>query len=98
MAAQAFNMTGQMAPLESAMARLAGLQPDSAETWYDLAGVRAVLGRKPESVAALSNAVRLSDARLKADGKALDLRSRVKADARFNALNGVPGFSDLSVK
>ena len=97
MAAQAFNFTGQMAPLEGAMSRLSQLLPDSAETWYDLAGVRAVLGQKASAVAALSNAVRLSDSRLKQNAKALNLRARVASDARFKALKDESGFSDLTL-
>lgn len=95
MAANAFNITGQMAPLEQAMSRLAKLLPTSAETWYDLAGVQAVLRKNPTAVASLSNAVRLSDARLKATPAAANLRKMVTTDNRFKVLEGQPGFAEL---
>ena len=97
-AAQAFNATGQMAPLERTMARLSQLQVNNAETWYDLAGVQAVLKKTNDSFNSLSNAVRLSDARRAADKNAQDLRGLLGKDGRFNLLKTHPGYPTLAPK
>jgi hypothetical protein len=97
-AAQAFNMCGQMPLLERTMARLGQMQKDSPETWYDLAGVQAVLRKTNDSLASLANAIRLSDARRKANPQAQDLRPLVIKDGRFNILKTLPAYSELTSK
>lgn len=94
-AAQAFNLTGQKVPLEQAMTRLAGLKPTDPETWYDLAGVQASLNKTNEAMGSLAKALQLSDARLKTNQSARNLRPLVAGDGRFNTIKTMPAFKAL---
>jgi tetratricopeptide (TPR) repeat protein len=77
--------------VENALTRLTQIQPNNPEAFYDLAVVRSMFG-KPEAMAALGNAVRLSNERLKKDPAASDLAKVAAAEARFQPFHSLPEF------
>jgi Flp pilus assembly protein TadD len=81
--------------LELALDKLTRLVPDSPEPWYDLAALRAIMGKPTESLQTLRQALRLSDARLARDPKARDLGQELRRDPRFSSIRGLPGFKEL---
>ena len=91
------------AKIEEALHRLVELQPNSPEAWYDLAALKASLGKPTEAVDTLRKALELSDARLKTASTSPDLRSeaRKEADAkddRFRAVRQLAEFQALLAK
>ena len=71
------------------------MAPDRPEAWYDLAALKAFLGKRAEAIPALRQALTLSAARLKADSKQPDLRAQAQRDGHFNALRPLPEFQAL---
>jgi tetratricopeptide (TPR) repeat protein len=92
MVAQASATIGNFTKMEQAVSRLVLLQPNNPEAWYDLATIRAALGKNREALQALSSAIPLSNARLKQQTNAMDLRALATGDTRFNALKSFPEF------
>jgi tetratricopeptide (TPR) repeat protein len=82
--------------VEVALDRLTRLEPSKPEHWYDLAGLRAVLGKSQEALPALRQAVELSAQRLKQDPKALDLLAKALQDPRFESLRQLPEFKQIT--
>jgi thioredoxin-like negative regulator of GroEL len=72
--------------VESALSRFTASKPDMPEGWYDLAAVRLVMGKASDASAALAKALTLSDARLKQDPAARDLRKQLETDPRLAPL------------
>lgn len=86
--------------LEAAMAKMAGMMPDSAEAHYDLAAVQAVLGSQTpakldEAIKTLEKAIQFSDARLAQSPGARDIRQLARTDARFTSLSPRADFKKL---
>ncbi len=77
--------------VENALTRLTQIQPNNPEAFYDLAVVKSMFG-KPNAMAALGNAVRLSNERLKNDPAASDLAKVAAAEARFQPFHNLPEF------
>jgi tetratricopeptide (TPR) repeat protein len=77
--------------VESALARLTVLDPTNPEAFYDLAVVRGMFGKK-EAIDALRTAVRLSNARLKADPNAADLAKTAASEPRLQPFQQLPEF------
>jgi tetratricopeptide (TPR) repeat protein len=73
-AAQYFAKTDDFTNLEIALEKLNVACPDEPETLYDLARVRAHLGKNEDAIESLQAAIGLSDQRLKTDPKALNIR------------------------
>jgi tetratricopeptide (TPR) repeat protein len=94
-AAQTYASLNDGENLEKTLARLVKLAPNSAEAWYDYAGVLASLRKPTEALHALSNALSLSDARRARDPNARDLRSVAATDGRFNSLRTLPGWRTI---
>jgi beta-lactamase regulating signal transducer with metallopeptidase domain/tetratricopeptide (TPR) repeat protein len=84
-----------MPKLETVLERLVKVTPASPEAWYDLAAVKAGLGKSSEALAALKQALDLSAARLKRDPTARDLLKDTRKDARFDTLRQTPEFKKL---
>lgn len=95
-AAEQLVALSDYAGLETALEKLTKVSPGSPESWYNLAAIKALLGKPAESLAALRQALALSDQRHLADPKARDLRAELQHDPRFNSLRSLPDFKNLA--
>ncbi|HUE36431.1 MAG TPA: hypothetical protein VMO20_03485, partial [Candidatus Acidoferrum sp.] len=75
--------------------KLTDTEPNAPETWYDLARLEVLLGKKDEAIQDLRTSVNLSDQRLKTNAKALDIRAAARSEAGFNPIRGSPEFQKL---
>jgi tetratricopeptide (TPR) repeat protein len=82
--------------LEPTLEKLTKINPESPEVRYDLAALKAVLGKPEEAMPALRDALGLSDKRLKQHAKARDLRVEALQDPRFVSLHQMPEFKQLT--
>ena len=92
---QLYLQTQNLPRLEEALERLATIQGDSPEALYDLAALKAAVGKAPDSLAWLKKCLTLNDARLKTNSKATDLRPVVVKDDRFRAVSQSAEFKAL---
>jgi len=93
--AQNYAALGELTRLEQVLERLVKLAPERPEAWYDLAALKAALGKGSEALAPLRQALALSDERRKRDPKQPDLRTQALRDVHFNALRALPEFKAL---
>jgi thioredoxin-like negative regulator of GroEL len=94
-AAQVFSQLGDLPKLEATLEKLSKISPDSPEAWYDLAAMKANLGKNAEAVPALTRCLELNDQRLKRDPKARNLSNDARQEVRFTALRALPEFQKL---
>ena len=83
--AQAYAALGNVPKLEAALEKLTKVMPNSPEAWYDLAVLKAGIGKPAEALAALRQALDLSAKRLQRDPKARDLLASARKEERFGA-------------
>jgi tetratricopeptide (TPR) repeat protein len=69
-----FANTRDFTGLEMALKKLAVLEPRMPETWYDLARLEVILGKKDEAIKDLQTSIDLSDQRLKTNANAVNIR------------------------
>jgi predicted Zn-dependent protease len=93
--AQVYVQLGQVAKLEPTLVHLTGLAPTSPEAWYDLAGIRVLLGKRDLALESLTKAIELSNQRLAANPQARNLRDEARKDSRFTLISGTPEFQKL---
>jgi len=93
--AQAYAALGNAPKLEAALERLTKLMPGNPEAWYDLAVLKAGIGKPAEALPALRQALDLSAKRLRGDPKARDLLASAKKEERFGSLRKLPEFQKL---
>jgi tetratricopeptide (TPR) repeat protein len=94
-AAQLYSQLGDLPKLEQALEKLTKVSPDSPEAWYDLAAMKANLGKNAEALPALTRCLQLSGQRLQRDPKSRDLSNDARLEVRFTALRGTPEFQKL---
>jgi tetratricopeptide (TPR) repeat protein len=94
-AAQIYNQLGDLPKLETSLEKLTKISPDSPEAWYDLAAMKANLGKNAEALPALTRCLELNAQRLQSNPKAQDLSSNARQEARFTALRTNPEFQKL---
>jgi tetratricopeptide (TPR) repeat protein len=94
-AAQIYNQLGDFPKLERALEKLTQVSPESPEAWYDLAAMKANLGKNAEAVPALTRALELNNQRLQRDPKARDLSTDARQEPRFASLRTTPEFQKL---
>jgi tetratricopeptide (TPR) repeat protein len=94
-AAQIYNQLGDFPKLETALEKLTKLSPDSPEAWYDLAAMKAHLGKIAEALPALSRCLDLNAQRLLRDPKASDLSVNARQEVRFTSIRATPEFQKL---
>jgi tetratricopeptide (TPR) repeat protein len=93
--AQIAAMSGNLPKLEIVMEKLVVLKPDGPEEHYDLAALKAVLGKKSEAIANLKKALELNSKRLQTNPSSRDLSTLAAKDSRFNSLKNNPEFQSL---
>jgi tetratricopeptide (TPR) repeat protein len=95
--AQFYSKMGyaQLDKLETALQKLAAAAPDQPEALYDLAALKAVLGKTNDALENLRAAMNLNAKRLQRDPNAHDLVATNLTDARFDALRPLPEFQKI---
>jgi tetratricopeptide (TPR) repeat protein len=93
--AQIFAQQQNLEKLETVLVRLTEVTPDSPEAWYDLAGLKSVLGKKSEAIADLKKSLELNSQRLQTNPSARDLAAQAAKDSHFNSLKSDPEFQSL---
>jgi tetratricopeptide (TPR) repeat protein len=93
--AQAYVSMANFPKLEATLEKLVKVAPTQAEAWYDLAAMKATIGKTAEALPSLKQALALSTERLKRDPKQRDLRAEAIKDPRFGPLAQSPEFKTL---
>jgi tetratricopeptide (TPR) repeat protein len=94
--AQAFAQIGNWPGLERTLERLVAVDPENPEAWYDLAALRASVGKADQAWPALERALDLNRHRRRQDDKVRDLNETLQQDPRFNALKQDARFQALA--
>jgi tetratricopeptide (TPR) repeat protein len=94
--AQAFAQTHDFVDLETSLEKLVKLTPDSPESWYNLAALKSLLGKKPEAIDALSNSLVLARAKATEDVKYSNMTVSILQDPRFDPIRSTPEFKKLA--
>ncbi len=93
--AQAFIQMNNLPKLEETLEKLTTVTPASPEAWYDLAAIKATLGKSGGSMKALEHSIALSDARLQQTPSARDLRQEAAKDVRLDGVRSLPEYQKL---
>ena len=93
--ASIYAQRGAFPKLEATVLRLTQLDPNSVGAWYDLAALRAQLGKPRESLENLKQALQLANRVPNQNPTAAELMERARTDARFNAIRSQPEFKEL---
>ncbi len=93
--AQLYVQASSIERLERVLTRLVLLAPDKPEAWYDLAGVRALMGRTDAALEAFAQCVKISNERLKNKPRSKDLAKESLVDYRFANLRSLPQFQKI---
>ena len=93
--ARALAQINRLDKLEPTLAKLVKLAPQRPEVWYDLAALKAVLGKQTEVFPALQKALELNAVQLTQDADAKNLTNEARRDARFEAVRSSPEFQRL---
>jgi tetratricopeptide (TPR) repeat protein len=97
--AQLYSRLGYayLVKLEPALEKLTALAPEPVrpEACYDLAAIKAILGKTSEALEELRIAMDLNAKRLARDPKASDLAATNRGDPRFNALRNLPEYQKI---
>jgi len=92
-ALQTYQLAGNAPRMADSLNRLLRLSPTRPELWYDLGALLTFQARTNEAIAALSNAVLHSNARLAQKvPNANNLQAMATTDARFNGIRAHPDF------
>jgi thioredoxin-like negative regulator of GroEL len=93
--ASAYDQLKQPARLQNALEAWVRLEPESPESWFDLAASHVMLGQNAQTIDCLKKMLELNLKRLAQDPKATDLRTTLVKDPRFFKLRGTPEFNAL---
>ncbi|MCX6923958.1 MAG: DUF2723 domain-containing protein [Verrucomicrobia bacterium] len=93
--AQAYAALGNVPKLEATLEKLTKLMPASPEGWYDLAVLKARIGKQADAITALRQALDLSAKRLQRDPKARDLLANARKEDTFGPLRQLPEYQKL---
>ena len=93
-----FATTANFNRLEGTLQKLTVIEPGEPEAWYDLARLEVLLGKKDEAIKDLKTSVDLSDARLKTNAAALNIRAAARSEPSFGPLHGSPEYDKIFAK
>lgn len=94
--ANAYAQMNNWGKLETTLERLVKILPNEAEPWYDLAALKAALGKRTEAFQFLTRALELNAVRRAASTNVKDLLAALRTDERFAALRSDPQFQKLT--
>ena len=94
-AAQYYAQTRDYSKVEAVLQRFAAAEPGESISWFNLASIKAVLGKNDEALKDLKTAIDLSDQQLKTNPQALNVRTAVRSEPSFTALRNLPEFQKL---
>ena len=81
--------------LEATLEKLTKVMPTSPEAWYDLAVLKAGIGKSTEGLSALRQALDLSAKRLQSNPGASNLIAMARKEVGFGPLRQTPEFKQL---
>lgn len=96
--AQAYSSMQDYPKLEVTLEKLVELSPTQPEAWYDLAAIKAFLGKPADCLPPLRQALNMSAARLKTNRNERDLRVEALKDPRFFGVHSNADFQALLAK
>jgi len=94
--AQGYAQMGNFPKLEATLDKLVKVAPENADAWYDVAALKATLGKHAEAIPALRRALDLNATRLSINPTNRNLLTYFGSDPRFNSLRQTPGFQQLT--
>ena len=93
--AQAYAELQNVPKLEAALEKLTKVMPQSPEAWYDLAALKASLGKSSGGPGSTAAGAGFERQRLKHNPKARDLLANARKEPRFAPLRNLPEFKKL---
>jgi tetratricopeptide (TPR) repeat protein len=93
--AQAYAALANVPKLEATLEKLTKVMPTSPEAWYDLAVLKAGIGKTAEGLSDLRKALDLSATRLQSNPGASNLIAMARKEVRFDPLRQSPEFKQL---
>src|SRR5258708_29924272 len=81
MVASSFAALTNYPKLEASLSKLVAVAPESPEAWYDLAALRAILGKNQDALSNLRRALKLSAKRHQLNPKAPDLKTEAQKNS-----------------
>lgn len=94
--ANAYAQMNNWGKLETTLERLVKILPNEAEPWYDLAALKAALGKRAEAYQNLTRALEINAARRATNTTVKDLVAALRTDERFAALRADPQYQKLT--
>jgi hypothetical protein len=91
---QAYAQMNNLPKLELALERLVKVAPNEPEGWYNLAAIKATLGKNAEALQSLRQSLDLNAKRPLVSTNH-DLRAEAEKDPHFNALRAMPEYKAL---
>lgn len=93
--AQFYADTGNLTELETVLEKLAAMLPNQPEPWYDLAALKAILGKNADALKDLRTSIDLSNKRLENNPKASNMVDLARKDQRFDSIRSLPEFQKI---
>ncbi len=93
--AKAYADLNNLPRLEATLEKLVKMMPDEPESWFNLAALKATLGKAPEAVPTARRALELNAKRLQQNPASPNLLSNLQTNAHFNSLRALPEFQQL---
>jgi tetratricopeptide (TPR) repeat protein len=90
--ATAFMQLNQVPLLEQTLVRMSKVASNTAEVFYDLAGVQALQGKNNEALTNLQRAMELNQQARAANPNTKNFREEILGDGRFHILRSHPDF------
>jgi tetratricopeptide (TPR) repeat protein len=94
--AQFFAQMGNLSKSEEAMHRATEVEPNSSQSWYNLANVQAFQGRAADAAESLKRAFATNAVERAAEPRIVDLRENARTNPNFNAIRQTPEFRAVS--